>query len=94
MAFSKDEVVVIPPTLKDKPKWYEASHNNGVIKCPGCGVRLKVQTKSLWPLVFVVPGFISAVVLPTPYGYIGAAAITGASAFLAVYTIKYEAGDF
>jgi hypothetical protein len=92
-SFAEGELVVIKPTLKEKPRWYEASHKNGEICCPKCNVRLDVDRRSLWPLLLLVPASAAYFVLPRAYGAWVFMGIGLASLFLLKFVIRYDTTD-
>ena len=53
--FNDKELVITQPIEKDDPKWYEASHKNGQIACPNCGIELKTSVLSWWPTLLLIP---------------------------------------
>jgi hypothetical protein len=67
-SFLDKELVVIKPTLKERRRWYEASHHmNGKVKCPRCGAGLAIRKTSLWPLLLLVPAGVAPFIFPSTY---------------------------
>ena len=93
-SFLDKELVAIKPTLKERPRWYEASHHmNGKVNCPLCGAGLAIRKASLWPLLLLVPAGGAPFILPSAYSsWIIVALALGALLLLKV-TISYEKSD-
>jgi ribosomal protein S27AE len=91
--FSDRELVVEGPPLKNDRKWYGPSHENGKLSCPKCHATLKLDKKSMWPVLLILPASLTWLLIPGAYSWLVFSFLVLGVLYVLKQTIRYVAND-